>query len=754
MFGTNWVIRSRSSTGVIGQLGARSEAGPKHRCMDMLTPTILRKLGGESRNGVVGLHSDLRPSYPCMDVTGDAKEEGGKEAGRQSDLSATVDRRQVLNRIMDATVPMSIREIMVTSKDLTDDTGSQLDVVSAEVAALKIQRTVDMSQVTGMHDCERRKQKPPFDLLLGRPWQRGNLVSIDEREEGTYLIFKDRITRRPRYELLAVPYKGSIGDFRSDKTSHYQSFAVMLDESGRRTWGSSEGKPDSGGYGDKMKLDGRRRSRGSSPRLRPLHQYLSREALHRPPIAAVALTSTDPAEIMTNAVTRLWRQVTTGESLVVSPSYAASPAMEYYGVVRFKDGTPVHLFSRIGNRTLMHDPTMNVVHQSSGHETGVSFRLHPLIPALHGSLRRPIPPTRGFAPRCLSFRTGSWSPRTTLGFLLMRHPSARRSFPWKIASRGVRLQSSSPTSVPNPPLQLVTHPPTRPIRRPHQSARQWTMREVGRHVLAGFRAPIRVDSDIVKKLDAEMDTERVRQLGEEIRKLESLPELVRDTDSSTESPGPVELGLCEFCFEESHTSAVDCPQRGVAVEPVVVDAAEQAEDEAREAQAELQRTLDAVLVPILQDLFQLSAQQPATSAGRGTTAAPVSRVAAVPRLPTIRGDVPSFFPNPAYTFTQERSGYLLTTAQNNGSLLTTRIGSNQPLVPTTKPVAWKPCAVAVRAQARLDAQPTAEELLLQRLTTGTRSRKRSSEALVDESGFLQEQGRAYVKRRKEMPIPI
>jgi hypothetical protein len=28
----------------------------------------------------------------------------------------------------------------------------------------------------------------PFDLLLGRPWQRDNLVSIDERIDGTYLV--------------------------------------------------------------------------------------------------------------------------------------------------------------------------------------------------------------------------------------------------------------------------------------------------------------------------------------------------------------------------------------------------------------------------------------------------------------------------------------------------------------------------------------------------------------------------------------
>ncbi|KAL1684627.1 hypothetical protein GGG16DRAFT_106850, partial [Schizophyllum commune] len=43
--------------------------------------------------------------------------------------------------------------------------------------------------------------KVPFDLLLGRPWQRGNKISIDERDEGTYLIFRDQETGAKRYEL-------------------------------------------------------------------------------------------------------------------------------------------------------------------------------------------------------------------------------------------------------------------------------------------------------------------------------------------------------------------------------------------------------------------------------------------------------------------------------------------------------------------------------------------------------------------------
>ncbi|KZP28133.1 hypothetical protein FIBSPDRAFT_685114, partial [Athelia psychrophila] len=33
------------------------------------------------------------------------------------------------------------------------------------------------------------KEGAPFDMLLGRPWQRENLITIDERVEGTYIIF-------------------------------------------------------------------------------------------------------------------------------------------------------------------------------------------------------------------------------------------------------------------------------------------------------------------------------------------------------------------------------------------------------------------------------------------------------------------------------------------------------------------------------------------------------------------------------------
>ncbi|KAJ7162012.1 hypothetical protein C8R46DRAFT_1222148 [Mycena filopes] len=45
-------------------------------------------------------------------------------------------------------------------------------------------------------------EKVPFEVLLGRPWQRGNFVSIEERCDGTYLVFKDPETEDNQYKLL------------------------------------------------------------------------------------------------------------------------------------------------------------------------------------------------------------------------------------------------------------------------------------------------------------------------------------------------------------------------------------------------------------------------------------------------------------------------------------------------------------------------------------------------------------------------
>ncbi|KAF8217801.1 hypothetical protein K438DRAFT_1952666 [Mycena galopus ATCC 62051] len=293
----------------IQPLNARRVRFTKDEDIEMLEPRSEerppRKIGSKEAKSGAG---DKENAPPRNSAQKSEELTPLKVTGRQSELTSTVDTQNIMKRILDTPVQMTMREIMVTSKELrtefqdlikvknvravllgdsknhpliaavgwprTDgilikidmktggsdvcaiiDTGSQLDVVSAQTAALKIQQAVDMSQVTSMKDANGGQgqlqgwirdveftcgaavtvtdlwvsQRAPFSLLLGRPWQRGNLVSIDEREEGTYLVFKDRETRQPRYELLAVPYDGP-SLMPTVNVQQYQSFAYWDDE--------------------------------------------------------------------------------------------------------------------------------------------------------------------------------------------------------------------------------------------------------------------------------------------------------------------------------------------------------------------------------------------------------------------------------------------------------------------------------------------------------------------------------------------
>lgn len=111
------------------------------------------------------------------------------------------------------------------------DTGSQLNIVSHKACNRAIKRPIDLRSKVMMNDANGTSRAltglvenvplhcgglqttaslhvgnhVPFDLLLGRPWQRGNYVSIDERAEGTYLLFRDPDDFEGRYEILVQP---------------------------------------------------------------------------------------------------------------------------------------------------------------------------------------------------------------------------------------------------------------------------------------------------------------------------------------------------------------------------------------------------------------------------------------------------------------------------------------------------------------------------------------------------------------------
>jgi len=111
------------------------------------------------------------------------------------------------------------------------DTGSQLNIINEKISRAMVKRPIDCAATMVMSDANGGKKKLlglledvpfdfggvrtranlyvgeglSFDLLLGRPWQRGNLVTIDEVTDGTYLIFKDPETREPRHKVLVTP---------------------------------------------------------------------------------------------------------------------------------------------------------------------------------------------------------------------------------------------------------------------------------------------------------------------------------------------------------------------------------------------------------------------------------------------------------------------------------------------------------------------------------------------------------------------
>jgi hypothetical protein len=138
------------------------------------------------------------------------------------------------------------------------DTGSQLNVVRADIGRQRITAPVDPRCMINMNDANggsgqlrgliRRaplwlgnwlsfgdlwmSEQAPFELLLGRPWQRANRVTIDEREEGTYLVMKDP-DGHPKLELLAAKADDSKGKPYIDYlSSAMQVFHMHEDDEG------------------------------------------------------------------------------------------------------------------------------------------------------------------------------------------------------------------------------------------------------------------------------------------------------------------------------------------------------------------------------------------------------------------------------------------------------------------------------------------------------------------------------------------
>ncbi|KAH8102972.1 hypothetical protein BXZ70DRAFT_1057676 [Cristinia sonorae] len=100
------------------------------------------------------------------------------------------------------------------SVDFVVDTGSEINLISQEVWK-RLKLPMDRSKGGSMKDANGGlvtqadfyvTQNAPFTGLLGRPWQRGNAVSISEKPDGTYIEFPSKLGNSE----LAIPAENTL----------------------------------------------------------------------------------------------------------------------------------------------------------------------------------------------------------------------------------------------------------------------------------------------------------------------------------------------------------------------------------------------------------------------------------------------------------------------------------------------------------------------------------------------------------------
>ncbi|KZP22870.1 hypothetical protein FIBSPDRAFT_889991 [Athelia psychrophila] len=158
----------------------------------------------QSRNHgpVVNNTAKLNDSYPKHVIV-----------TRQSEITSFTKPVDILNRILNSRMELCIGEIMGISKEISsmisdkmklrpqrsDNPTSKVLLVATSFVVkdrgtlIKLIMQCDGPPFAAIIDTGSMVNiaGAPFEMLLGRPWQRDNLITIDEQISGTYIIFKD-----------------------------------------------------------------------------------------------------------------------------------------------------------------------------------------------------------------------------------------------------------------------------------------------------------------------------------------------------------------------------------------------------------------------------------------------------------------------------------------------------------------------------------------------------------------------------------
>ena len=211
-----------------------SQIDPREVCQEILDTTVslpLRKLLGTSKELSVSMQEiikfkNMRPTHQA--ITPVPPEEPTRSV-RNAVYNSTTEPRPKPNLeelLIRLTLYCEGRPIQAVI-----DTGSQLNVISEDLALETIRKPIDLTKAIRMKDANGGEgylkgmmanvlltcgpnetlsdihvgENVSFDFLLGRPWQRGNYVSIDERLQGTFLVFKNPRTLKVQSEIFVTP---------------------------------------------------------------------------------------------------------------------------------------------------------------------------------------------------------------------------------------------------------------------------------------------------------------------------------------------------------------------------------------------------------------------------------------------------------------------------------------------------------------------------------------------------------------------
>ncbi|KAF8212174.1 hypothetical protein K438DRAFT_1957943 [Mycena galopus ATCC 62051] len=375
-------------------------------------------------------------------------------------------------------------------------------------------------------------QTAPFSLLLGRPWQRGNLVSIDEREEGTYLIFKDRETKLPRFELLAVPHESPDA---SVNLNQYRTFAFFKEMETDAPKNSKE-RLDSSAFSILGRRKNIRRGRGQCTSEDGSGPNLTEEQTRPPPMPVVSLNATGPIAAIEDLIARQWTDWEQRRPLQVRPTFSVSPNAEYFGRRELANGQVVH-------RSL----ATNVLRVFPADESGVPYTLACHEFTVH--LAAPTNPSNIWRLECpyptegrLQEAVANMVPRgIDLGFDLAFPTHATSTAPDMLPLME-RLRLNQTSNEEDAAVETLygqqdtsVNPRDTVVRSPLAAA-------TGRRT-SGY--------------STEMHDRRAIALATENESLfgsdgGSMPELCSEPES-------VDLGLCPFCLGGVHATVFDCP---------------------------------------------------------------------------------------------------------------------------------------------------------------------------------------------------